>query len=142
MNTDQFGALGKTKETQLLELVAVLENLSAQENFTAAEKFSLLKNTLLTGILNLSRQGTKAHLLALNLVQRLEADIKAVDDVLIFCAAMKYIVAPINRAIALVPSDDKKFCSAAAKNILDTFGEEKSNVTLHPIGARFNVMKI
>lgn len=48
-----------------------------------------------------------------------------VDDVIIFCVAMKYVVAPINRAISLVPSDDKIFCEKAAKNILDTFGEEK-----------------
>ncbi|MBQ7454408.1 MAG: hypothetical protein IJS69_05090 [Selenomonadaceae bacterium] len=27
--------------------------------------------------------------------------------------------------MALVPSDDKKFCETTAKNILDTFGEEK-----------------
>ena len=31
----------------------------------------------------------------------------------------------MNRAMLLVPSDDKKFCETAAKNILDTFGEEK-----------------
>ena len=46
LNTDQFGALGKQKESQLLELVALLENLSTQENFSAEEKFLLLKNTL------------------------------------------------------------------------------------------------
>lgn len=44
---------------------------------------------------------------------------------MIFCIALKYVVAPINRALARVPSDDKKFCEAAAKNILDIFGEEK-----------------
>ena len=55
MNTDQFGALGKSKERQLLELVTVLENLAAQENFSAEEKFILLKNTLLTEIKNLTR---------------------------------------------------------------------------------------
>ncbi len=38
---------------------------------------------------------------------------------------MKYVVAPINHALSLIPSDDKKFCETAAKNILDTFGEEK-----------------
>ena len=64
-------------------------------------------------------------MLALNLVQRLDKDICTVEDVIIFCAAMKYVVAPINHALSLIPSDDKKFCAAAAKNILDTFGEEK-----------------
>ena len=125
MNTDQYGALGKQKESQLLELVALLENLAVQENFSDAEKFLLLKKTLLAEISNMFQQGTKAHFLALNLVQRLDRDINAVADVIIFCAAVKYIVAPINRAMKLVPSDDKKFCETAAKNILDTFGEKK-----------------
>jgi len=125
LNTDQFGALGKLKERQLLELVAVLENLAVQENFSAEEKFLLLKNTLLTEIKNMTRQGTKSRVLALNLVQRLDKDVTTAEDVIIFCVAMKYLVAPINRAMLLVPSDDKKFCEMAAKNILDTFGEEK-----------------
>ena len=125
MNTDQFGALGKSKESQLLEIVAVLENFEASVNFSAEEKFLLMKNILLNEIKNLARPDTKAHMLALNLVQRLDEDIKAVADVIVFCIAMKYVVAPINHALATVPSDDKKFCEVAAKNILDTFGEEK-----------------
>ena len=125
MNTDQFGALGKLKERQLLKLVAVLENLAAQENFSAEEKFLLLKNTLLAEIKNMTRQGTKSRVLALNFVQRLDKDLNTAEDVIIFCIAMKYVVAPINRAMLLVPSDDKKFCETAAKNILDNFGEKK-----------------
>lgn len=84
-----------------------------------------MKNTLLTEIPNMTTRGTKARLLALNLVQQLDKDIRTVDDAIIFCVAMKYVVAPINRAMMLVPSDDKKFCETAARSILDTFGEEK-----------------
>ncbi len=68
MNTDQFGAPGKLKEQQLIELVTLLENLSTQENLSADEKFLLMKNTLLTEIKNLARPGTKTYVLALNLV--------------------------------------------------------------------------
>lgn len=46
LNTDQFGALGKQKELQLLNLVTVLENLITQENFSDDDKIILLKNTL------------------------------------------------------------------------------------------------
>lgn len=125
LNAEQFGALGRVKERQLLELVAVVENLSAQSKFSDEEKFLLLKNTLLTEIPNVATPGTKAHTLALNFAQQLGRDIKTIDDVIIFCTAMKYVVVPINRAMKLVPADDKKFCETAAKNILDTFGEEK-----------------
>lgn len=125
MNTDQFGALGKSKESQMLKFVAVLENVAAQENFSDADKLLLMKNILLSEIKNLSRPDTKAYSLALNLVQQLDKDIRTVEDVIIFCVTMKYVVAPINHALALIPSDDKKFCETTAKNILDTFGEEK-----------------
>ena len=130
MNTDQFGALGKSKERQLLELVTVLENLAAQENLSPKEKFLLLKNTLLTEIKNLTRHGTKTYILALNLIQQLDRDIKTLADAIIFCIAVKYVVAPLNRAMTLVPSDDKKFCETASKNILDTFGEEKISLLI------------
>ena len=125
MNTDQYGALGKNKEPQLLNLVAVLETLIAQKNFSAADKLSLLKNTLATEISAMTNAGTKAHNLSLNLIRQLEREIQTVDDVIVFCIAVKYVVAPINRAIARVPADDKKFCTTAAKNILDTFGENE-----------------
>lgn len=60
-----------------------------------------------------------------NLAEKFEQEIRSVEDVIIFCIAMKYVVSPINRALVLVPADDRKFCEAAAKSILDTFGEEK-----------------
>lgn len=125
INTDQFGALGKIKERKLLEVVTLLENLASQENFSVDERFLLMKNTLLTEIKSFAPQGTKSNFLALNLVQQLDCDIKKFEDVIIFCTAMKYVVAPINRSLALVPANDKKFCETAAKNILDTFGEKK-----------------
>ena len=75
LNTDKFGALGKSKESQLLELVTVLENLAAQENFSAEERFLLLKSTLLNGIKNLVKPTTKTYFLAINLVQQLDKDI-------------------------------------------------------------------
>lgn len=125
LNTDQFGALGKSKEIQLLNTVSLLENLLAQDNFSDADKLILLKNTLSNEIKSMLTVGTKTYNLSLNLINQLEQDINSVDDVIIFCVAMKNVVAPINRAISLVPSDDKIFCEKAAKNILDTFGEEK-----------------
>ena len=130
MNTDQYGAPGKTKELQLLNLVAVLETLTVQQNFSDNDKLQLLKNTLTSEIIATTNAGTKARSLALNLAQKLEQEIKNVDDVLVFCIAMKYVVAPINRAMALIPADDKKFCATAAKNILDTFGEEKIDMLI------------
>ena len=125
LNTDQYGALGKQKENQLLELVEVLETLNSQKNFSNDEKLFLLKKTLNNEILKMFNSRTKAYNLSLNLVNQLDHDIKTIDDVMVFCITMKYLVAPINQAISRVPNDDKKFCEKIAKNILDTFGEEK-----------------
>ena len=124
LNTDQFGALGKQKENQLLNTVAILETLLAQDNFSDTEKVILLKNTLAESIKNLSSPNTKIYNLSLNLINRLDEDIQTIEDVIVFCISVKYFVVPINRAISLVPADDKKFCETAAKNILDTFGEK------------------
>ena len=125
LNTDQYGAMGKLKEQQFLNLVSMLEILTAQNNFSENEKLTLLKNTLATEIKSMTNPKTKSYSLALNLIDRLERDLKTIDDVIIFCIAMKYVVAPINRAMQLVPANDRDFCEKAAKNILDTFGEEK-----------------
>ena len=110
LNTDQFGALGRQKETQLLKTVSILETLLSQENFSANEKIRLFKNTLSNEVKNMTKEGTKNYNLSLNLLNQLDNDIKTVDDAFIFCISMKYFVAPMNRAMKFVPADDKIFC--------------------------------
>ena len=125
MNTDQYGAPGKTKELQLMNLVAVLETLTVQQNFSDNDKLQLLKNTLTSEIIATTNAGTKARSLALNLAQKLEQEIKNVDDVLVFCIAMKYVVAPINRAMALIPADDKNSVQRRRKIFLTLSAKKK-----------------
>ncbi len=125
LNTDQYGALGKVKEIQLLKVISVLENIMVQSVMTDDEKFIVCKNTLFTEINEMVKQGTKNAGLVHNLIDVLDKEIKTMEDVVIFCVAMKYVVAPINQAIVAVPSDDTEFCEKAATNILCTLGEEK-----------------
>lgn len=117
--------MGKLKEKSLLNLVSILETLTAQKNFSDEDKFLLLKKTLTNEIVSMTNPKTKAYNLSINLANQLERDIKTIDDVTIFCIAMRYFVVPINHALASVPTNDKQFCERAAKNILDTFGQEK-----------------
>lgn len=63
------------------------------------------------------QQGTKSANLALNFIDTPDNEIKALEDVIIFCITMKYVVAPINRAIATVPSDGIEFCEKAGVEI-------------------------
>lgn len=130
MNTDQYGALGKSKETQLLNTVSLLENLMIQEGLSDDEKLSVLKNTLLTELNEMVKENTKMYTLANNLVNTLNEEIKNLDDIVIFCITMKYVVAPINHALLIIPSNDTEFCCKSASSILDTLGEEKAGLVI------------
>ena len=130
LNTDQYGALGKAKEQQLLAAVSILENIMIQSSMTDDEKLVVCKSTLSPEIKGMVKQGTKCANLALNFIDILDNEIKALEDVVIFCITMKYVVAPINRAIATVPSDDIEFCEKAATNILGSLGEEKAGLVI------------
>lgn len=130
LNTDQYGALGKNKETQLLKIVSILESIMTQPGMSNNEKLLVCKNTLSNEIKGLSRKGTKRAGSALNLIDTLDREIKTIEDVIIFCITMKYVVAPINQAIITVPSDDIEFCEKAATNILSTLGEEKAGLVI------------
>jgi len=125
MNTDQYGALGKNKEEQLLKTVSLLETFVVQEGLSDEDKLTVLKETLSSQILAMYSEKSKAYAMVRNLVDILNQEIQSIDDVVIFCITMKYVVAPINHALLTIPSDDKKFCCDAVKSILDVLGEEK-----------------
>lgn len=126
LNTDQYGALGKSKETQMLNAVNSIESLISQDNFTDEEKLSVCKGILINEIRSMNTKKTKAAVLANNLIEKLDEEINTLDDLIIFCITMKYVVTPINHAIAVVPSDDKEFCCKSAAAILDTLGEKSA----------------
>ena len=130
LNTDQYGALGKTKENQLLNTVSVLETLMVQDGMTENEKLLVCKNTLSSEIKGMVKQGTKNAGLVLNFINTLNEEINTLEDVIIFCMTMKYVVAPINQALITIPSNDIEFCEKSATNILDTLGEEKAGLVI------------
>lgn len=130
MNTDQYGALGKSKEIQLLNTVSLLENLMIHEGMNDDEKLKVLKNTLSNELIGMVTQGSKMCGLTNNLIATLNDEIKTIDDIVIFCITVKYVVAPINHALAAIPSNDTEFCEKAAANILSTLGEEKAGLVI------------
>ncbi len=130
LNTDQYGALGKSKETQLLNVVSIIETLMIQEGMTDEEKLLVCKETLIKEIKSMVKKGTKSAGLANNLIDTLNKEILVLDDIVIFCITMKYVVAPINHAISTIPADDTEFCYKSATSILDTLGEEKAGLVI------------
>ena len=130
VNTDQYGALGKSKETQLLKIITIVETISAQNSLSEKEKFLSSKETLLKEIQMLGKNGSKSSILINNFIDLLNDELKSLDDVLVFCITMKYIVAPINHAISAIPADDTEFCYKAATSILDALGETKAGLVI------------
>ena len=130
LNTDSYGAFGKSKERQLLEIVALLESILIQDGMTNEEKISLLKNTLFSELIGITKEGTNVYEGAKNLVRVLDTDISTIEDIAIFCITMRYVVSPINHAIEAVPSNDVDFCRKYAKHILDTLGDSKVGLVI------------
>ena len=130
MNTDQYGALGKSKEKHLLSLIALLENIMSQSEIHSDDKLSVLKNTLSNELLSMAKEGSKLSIQVENLIDELDRSIKSVNDVAIFCITMRYVVTPINHALMTIPSDDTEFCIKTAKSILDTLGEESAGLVI------------
>lgn len=130
LNTDEYGAIGRNKEEAVLEIVSLLETLLIQEGLSDEEKLKVLKDTLEQHIISLSAPGTKAYSLTNNLATTFDKEINSIEDIVIFCITMKYVVAPINHAISFVPDNDKKFCDEAAKSILDSLGETKAGTVI------------
>jgi hypothetical protein len=123
LNSDKYGGVGKSKEKQLLELVAQLEVIIGRDVLSEAEKVKICRDMITSSLTGLYKSSAKVFVLVDQLVVDLNGNISSVDDVSVFIVTVKYIVAPINSAIALVPSSDAKFCRAAAKSILDSLGE-------------------
>lgn len=125
LDTDQYGAMGKNNDKKLLNTVSFIETIITQNSLTENEKYNISKKALTDEINAMNKVDSKAHNLALNLIDRLDREIQTLDDVVIFCITMQYVVSPINNALKLVPSNDKEFCENKAKRILDELGEKR-----------------
>jgi len=66
LNTDQYGALGKNKEVQMLNTINSIECFMIQNSFTDEEKLSVCKSILIKEIKLMNTAKTKAAMLANN----------------------------------------------------------------------------
>ena len=123
LSGDKYGGVGKSKEKQLLELSTQLEIVLGRDVLTASEKITVCKDMITKSLTGLFKPSAKGFLLSELLATDINSDITSVDDVVVFIVAIKYMVAPMNAAMAIVPSSDAEFCHATAKSILDSLGE-------------------
>ena len=123
LNGDKYGGVGTKKERQLLELVVRLETILAQDSLSPQEKIDICKTALAKALSELFSPTTKGHLPSLLLAEDVNAEFKSIEDIVVFIVSVKYIVAPMNAAMAAVPSNDMEFCHETAISMLDTLGE-------------------
>ena len=131
MDTDQYGGIGRAKEIALLNEVGFIESIVTNSQLNDDEKFNISKESLLNEISNMANPNSKIYQKYKNLVGRLNEEIKNLNDIVIFCIAMKCIVAPINQTLTTIPSNDYEFSSRAAKTILDTYGQQKAGLVIN-----------
>lgn len=129
LDTDQYGGLGRSKETSMMKTIELLETLLTNLN-DDEDKFRLAKTTLIDEIMRMTDSTTKIHAKYKNFCRCLDEELRNLNDVIVFCIAMKYIVAPINQALKVIPSSDYEFSSKAARIILDTYGRKKAGLVI------------
>lgn len=132
LNTDQYGALGRTKEKSLLQLVSRLESVIYDTKVNPDDKLisglSLIEITF--------QQFKNNNSPRLNeqidaLFAELKNSISCTEDLTVFCITVKHVTTPANTIIASIPSNDEAFSKAAAKAILDKGGPQKVGLALH-----------
>ena len=123
LSGDKYGGIGRSKEKEMLELAVNLELILAQDTLTSDEKMAVCQNTLTKTISSLYKPSAKGYSLAMNLSDGIGAEFSSLDDIAVFIVSVKHIVAPMNAAIAIVPSNDIEFCKETAGLIFDALGE-------------------
>lgn len=130
INSDQYGMVGKNYENKLLNTVLKLETIISNSQISLKDKFIVCKDIIKDDFVNMARKGTKTANLVQNLIEQLDKDIKTTDDIIVFCLTVKFLIIPTNKALSLVPSNDKEFCEELAKNILDKQGESQTGIVV------------
>jgi hypothetical protein len=101
-----------------------LETIIAQDSLSEQEKTAVCKTALIHSLSELFNPAAKGYLPSLLLAEDVGAEFISLEDVVVFIVAVKYIVSPMNAAMAAVPSNDLAFCHETAVSILDTLGEQ------------------
>ncbi len=131
IDSDSYSSIGRTKETKMLQLVTILDNIRIQKDIEDGDKLATIKTLLEENILKLyKKKNSKVYYGAENFISLMNEELKTLDDVAIFCITMRYIVAPINQAIKQIPTNDKEFSEKTAASLLKACGSKKAGVVI------------
>ena len=121
LNTDQYGGIGK-EDARLLLLVGQLEQFIAEPHLPDEAKIRACHQSIGTCLLDAFRIGTKKYLQIKAFVEKIENELKTIEDIIVFIVTVKYVVLPTNQALKAVPSNDKEFALSMASALLDSMG--------------------
>ena len=130
VNTDQYSSIGTAHEQKLLCGINKIEMILSSHELPTEQKLLIAKNILADVIDSLSKDGTKRRKQHLDFLDLIDSEIKSLDDMIIFCITVKYVIVPINAALKIIPSSDTDFCVETAKAILDTYGESATGTVI------------
>ncbi|WP_110518581.1 type II restriction endonuclease [Herpetosiphon llansteffanensis] len=121
INSDKYGAVGK--DTNLLEnMIGNVEPIIIDQAFDESTQLSLIyqqiDSLLHQRFVNAKTKQQQIQLFYKDLVEKL----RTIQDVTVFLMTIKLIVIPINSAMQSVPSNDRKFTEAAARQYLEIHG--------------------
>lgn len=125
IDTDKYGGIGKKKEKELIKIAEYIENLIKSESLSTNDKILSSKAYCFETIKSFSSDTSKTASLYDNFISKMQKELNTIDDLIVFCMTIKYVVSPINQSLERIPSDDKEFSQGIATSILKQHGEEK-----------------
>lgn len=132
LNSDQYGAIGKNKESELLELSTRIESIVVSNTLPEKDRVitgKALISTTLDNFISRTKGKSSAQIAALK--QKLDESILSIMDLAVFYITVKHVTTPANKILESIPSRDDLYAKQVAKKILDEGGETKVGLALH-----------
>ena len=123
IDTDKYGAVGSKKTEAIMRIVLEVESILSSTLPDPNDSYAVAKRLLLDQIRSMARPQTKTGRCIEDFADTLDRDIQDVNDLASFCLAMRYIVAPINIALARIPANDRGYVMHSASSFLKEKGE-------------------
>lgn len=125
IDTDKYGGIGKNKEKDLIKIAEQIENILKISELSNTDKVLTAKSYCFEQIKAFAGIHSRRYTLYENFITKMQDELKTVDDLIVFCMTIKYVISPINKSLEKIPSSDKEFSQAIASSLLKEYGEAK-----------------
>ncbi len=124
IDTDKYGGIGKKKEKELIKIADNIETIIATDSLSNENKIAAAKSYCFEQIKSFTTGQNKTASLYSNFIKKMQEELNTIEDLIVFCMTIKYVISPINQSLELIPSDDKEFSLDVASSILNQNGED------------------